>query len=219
MVATIAALDLPHGQWNDLITLLLNNVTSNPSNVNLKRASLETIGFICEEIVSSFLFFFFLLYLLLFFLPFLIIIIFFFFFLKSLVFQGPQHFVRASQSNPHRCRVWSSQRSGKVCFSSPFSSLIWLANIILFLFSLLLFFVCIKVRCARLPCPPCTTLLSSFVRTSTMRVRGTTSCRLSVRLLSVLPPLFKWQPLRHWWKSCLFTTITCSRTWRGPCLL
>jgi len=57
VVATIAALDLPHGQWNDLITLLLNNVTSNPSNVNLKRASLETIGFICEEIVSSFLFF------------------------------------------------------------------------------------------------------------------------------------------------------------------
>jgi len=49
-VAAIAALDLPHGQWNELVVVLLNNVTANPSNTNLKRSSLETIGFICEDI-------------------------------------------------------------------------------------------------------------------------------------------------------------------------
>ncbi|KAJ2054940.1 karyopherin Kap95, partial [Coemansia sp. S142-1] len=42
-VAAIIAIELPHGQWQDAITVLLQNVSTN--NANLKIASLQTIGY------------------------------------------------------------------------------------------------------------------------------------------------------------------------------
>ncbi|KAJ3711841.1 armadillo-type protein [Lentinula guzmanii] len=49
VVAAIAAVELPQGQWNDLIEVLLGFVNNQPS-VNLKIATLQAIGFICESI-------------------------------------------------------------------------------------------------------------------------------------------------------------------------
>ncbi|KAJ2873682.1 karyopherin Kap95 [Coemansia aciculifera] len=47
-VAAIIAIELPHGQWQDAITVLLQNISTN--NANLKIASLQTIGYVCESI-------------------------------------------------------------------------------------------------------------------------------------------------------------------------
>ncbi|KAF9468235.1 armadillo-type protein [Collybia nuda] len=49
VVAAIAAVELPQGQWPDLIEILLGFVNNQP-NPNLKVATLQTIGFICETI-------------------------------------------------------------------------------------------------------------------------------------------------------------------------
>ncbi|KAE9403750.1 ARM repeat-containing protein [Gymnopus androsaceus JB14] len=49
VVAAIAAVELPQGQWNELIEVLLGFVNNQPS-VNLKIATLQAIGFICESI-------------------------------------------------------------------------------------------------------------------------------------------------------------------------
>jgi len=51
VIAAIAAIELPRSEWNDLITQLLSNVTT--EQTNLKLASLSTIGFICETIVRN----------------------------------------------------------------------------------------------------------------------------------------------------------------------
>jgi importin subunit beta-1 len=53
VIAAIAAVELPQAQWPELIELLLGFV-NNPTNTNLKIATLQTIGFICESIVSAF---------------------------------------------------------------------------------------------------------------------------------------------------------------------
>lgn len=50
VVSAIAAVELPAAAWPDLIELLLSFV-NNPDNVNLRIATLQTIGFICETIV------------------------------------------------------------------------------------------------------------------------------------------------------------------------
>lgn len=50
VVSAIAAVELPHDQWPDLIELLLGFV-NNSTNANLKIATLQTIGYICESIV------------------------------------------------------------------------------------------------------------------------------------------------------------------------
>ncbi|KAJ2783409.1 karyopherin Kap95 [Coemansia javaensis] len=47
-IAAIAATELPHNQWTDVINTLLQNVSS--TSTGLKIASLQTIGFICETI-------------------------------------------------------------------------------------------------------------------------------------------------------------------------
>lgn len=52
VVAAIAAVELPQGQWPDLIEILLGFV-NNQANTNLKIATLQTIGFICETIVRA----------------------------------------------------------------------------------------------------------------------------------------------------------------------
>ncbi|KAI0314478.1 karyopherin Kap95 [Amylostereum chailletii] len=48
-VAAIAAVELPQGQWPDLIELLLGFV-NNASNTPLRIATLSAIGYICEQI-------------------------------------------------------------------------------------------------------------------------------------------------------------------------
>ncbi|TPX34252.1 hypothetical protein SmJEL517_g03047 [Synchytrium microbalum] len=48
-VAAIAAVDLPRREWPELIPSLLNNVTMTDNKI-LKQATLQAIGFICDEI-------------------------------------------------------------------------------------------------------------------------------------------------------------------------
>ncbi|CDS08530.1 hypothetical protein LRAMOSA09891 [Lichtheimia ramosa] len=47
VVAAIAEIELPMGQWPDLIRLLLDNVTTT-DNADLKTSTLEAIGYVCE---------------------------------------------------------------------------------------------------------------------------------------------------------------------------
>ena len=50
-MAAIATVELPHGQWPELVELLLSFMGQ--SNVNLRVATLQAIGFICESIVCQ----------------------------------------------------------------------------------------------------------------------------------------------------------------------
>jgi len=52
-VAYVAVAELPVGQWNELIPLLVNNVVNPSSTEMMKEATLETIGYICQEIESE----------------------------------------------------------------------------------------------------------------------------------------------------------------------
>jgi len=52
LVAKIALIELPQGQWLDLINALLSNMTGQASP-SLKKATLDTLGYICEEIKSD----------------------------------------------------------------------------------------------------------------------------------------------------------------------
>ncbi|EPQ55831.1 ARM repeat-containing protein [Gloeophyllum trabeum ATCC 11539] len=47
VVSSIACIELTHGQWHDLISLLVTFV-NDASNTNLRISALETIGYICE---------------------------------------------------------------------------------------------------------------------------------------------------------------------------
>lgn len=48
MVSSIASIEIPRGEWHDLIAVLCTNAEHTEYNVRL--ASLTTLGFICEEI-------------------------------------------------------------------------------------------------------------------------------------------------------------------------
>ncbi|KAJ8681845.1 hypothetical protein QAD02_017637 [Eretmocerus hayati] len=52
-VAYVAVAELPVGQWNDLIPFLVNNVANVNSTEMTKEATLEAIGYICQEIDSE----------------------------------------------------------------------------------------------------------------------------------------------------------------------
>lgn len=49
-VAYIACAELPSGGWPDLITVLTQNITSPTSTEVMKQATLEAIGYICQDI-------------------------------------------------------------------------------------------------------------------------------------------------------------------------
>lgn len=51
-VAYIACAELPANQWPDLMQILVKNVIVPGSSELLKQATLETIGYICQDIVS-----------------------------------------------------------------------------------------------------------------------------------------------------------------------
>lgn len=55
VIDAIAQIELPLGQWPDLIQLLLSNVTSETSTPVVKRSALEALGYICEGIDASIL--------------------------------------------------------------------------------------------------------------------------------------------------------------------
>lgn len=57
-VAYIACAELPHNLWPELIPLLTQNVTNINSTELVKEATLESIGYICQDIVSVFCFLF-----------------------------------------------------------------------------------------------------------------------------------------------------------------
>lgn len=52
-VAYVAVAELPVNQWTDIIPLLVSNVVNPNSTVIMKEATLETIGYICQEIESE----------------------------------------------------------------------------------------------------------------------------------------------------------------------
>jgi importin subunit beta-1 len=49
VTAKVAAIELPHKQWPDLVTSLINTMGSQPASGGLKQATLEALGYICEE--------------------------------------------------------------------------------------------------------------------------------------------------------------------------
>ena len=51
VVSAIASVELPNGQCMDVVGILLGFV-SDPANVNLRVATLQAIGFICESLQS-----------------------------------------------------------------------------------------------------------------------------------------------------------------------
>jgi len=53
LTSRIALIELPKGQWPTLIQLLLANVTAAETTPLVKQASLETLGFICEDIDAA----------------------------------------------------------------------------------------------------------------------------------------------------------------------
>jgi importin subunit beta-1 len=53
IIAKIALIELPHGQWLDLIGALLSNMQNQQASPSLKKATLDTLGYICEEINSD----------------------------------------------------------------------------------------------------------------------------------------------------------------------
>ena len=50
IIAAMANIELPHGQWDHLIPSLLEKLTQTNS-VAIKKSTLQCIGFICEAVV------------------------------------------------------------------------------------------------------------------------------------------------------------------------
>lgn len=47
-IASIAAIEIPQGQWQELIVSLSNNCAN--EELQIKQAAIETLGFVCEEL-------------------------------------------------------------------------------------------------------------------------------------------------------------------------
>ena len=52
-VQYIACVELPRQMWPTLIQVLVQNVTNENSTEMVKEATLEAIGYICQDIVSK----------------------------------------------------------------------------------------------------------------------------------------------------------------------
>lgn len=52
-VAGIACAEIPMNQWPELIPQLVANVTNQHSTEHMKESTLEAIGYICQDIVST----------------------------------------------------------------------------------------------------------------------------------------------------------------------
>ncbi|KAJ3682850.1 hypothetical protein LUZ60_013077 [Juncus effusus] len=53
VVAKVASIEIPRKEWQDLIAKLLTNMTAQEASPSLKQATLETLGYVCEEISPS----------------------------------------------------------------------------------------------------------------------------------------------------------------------
>jgi importin subunit beta-1 len=51
VIAAIAVIELPLGQWGNLIETLLMNVANPQNAAHVKQSTLQAIGFVCEEMV------------------------------------------------------------------------------------------------------------------------------------------------------------------------
>ena len=49
VIAKVAAIELPRGEWRDLIGTLLTNMSPTPPNSGLQQATLQALGYVCEE--------------------------------------------------------------------------------------------------------------------------------------------------------------------------
>ncbi|XP_050208574.1 importin subunit beta-1-like [Mercurialis annua] len=50
VIAKVASIEIPRKQWPELIQSLLSNMTQQDNSAALKQATLETFGYVCEEI-------------------------------------------------------------------------------------------------------------------------------------------------------------------------
>ncbi|XP_058075079.1 importin subunit beta-1-like [Magnolia sinica] len=53
VIAKIASIEIPRKEWPELIGCLLSNMTQQEKPASLKQATLETLGYVCEEISSQ----------------------------------------------------------------------------------------------------------------------------------------------------------------------
>ncbi len=51
ILAVIASIELPRGEWGQIIDLLAENCSN--EDLNIKIASITTLGYICEQIKTS----------------------------------------------------------------------------------------------------------------------------------------------------------------------
>lgn len=52
VIAKVAAIDLPRREWPQLISSLLANMSATPPQHGVRQATLEALGYICEEMAS-----------------------------------------------------------------------------------------------------------------------------------------------------------------------
>lgn len=50
VIAKVACIEIPRGEWLDLIERLLVSMTQQDASAPLKQATLETLGYVCEEV-------------------------------------------------------------------------------------------------------------------------------------------------------------------------
>lgn len=50
VVAKVAAIEVPKGQWPELISALLANMAVQPPNPGLRTSTMEALGYVCEEL-------------------------------------------------------------------------------------------------------------------------------------------------------------------------
>jgi importin subunit beta-1 len=50
VVSKIAAIEVPHNMWPELVELLLHNISTSPSK-ELRQSTFEALGYICEEVL------------------------------------------------------------------------------------------------------------------------------------------------------------------------
>lgn len=52
VIAKVASIDLPRKEWPTLIGSLLNNMSMQPPNPGVRQATLEALGYVCEEMAQ-----------------------------------------------------------------------------------------------------------------------------------------------------------------------
>jgi len=52
VISTVAAIDLQKNNWPNLIPALLQNMDTAPAQISLQTATLDTMGYLCEELIE-----------------------------------------------------------------------------------------------------------------------------------------------------------------------